>query len=110
MHSFRRWIQKNHPQTCDPVRIPSRKDGDEYRSTSVLHYIHELHYPSPEEGSEPSYDDDPDYVGIDADRPIEDVTPINNNDPSKQVENGRSRSRFPFRFKMFGCIGVKGEK
>lgn len=106
-HCSYRWVQKNHPQTCDGVKIPAKKDGDEFRSTSVLHYIHELHYPSPEEGSED--ESDYDYPEIIVDHSIEDTLSINNN-PSKDVQSGRTKSRFPFRFKMFGCIGIKGEK
>lgn len=114
MQCINRWVQKNHPRTCDPVRIPTKKGGDEYRSTSVLYYINELHNPSPEsdDGDSDYYED---FPGINIDipsEPYEDASNGSSNNNTKKenglksVDNDRTRTRFPFR--LFGCIKVQG--
>ena len=78
-----------------------------------------MHYPSPEErsddGNSDNYDGDPGInIGGHPNGSNDGASngSRNNNEckdiGSKENENDRTRSRFPFRFKMFGCIGVKG--
>jgi serine/threonine protein kinase len=44
------WVCRKHPQICDAVPIPIRKDRDEFRSMTVLPYLEKLHFGS--EGDE----------------------------------------------------------
>ncbi|RWS27738.1 serine/threonine-protein kinase STK11-like protein [Leptotrombidium deliense] len=40
------WLRKKPPVICEHVAIPIRGNGDEFRSMTVLPYLHSLHYPS----------------------------------------------------------------
>ncbi|GAB1608849.1 serine/threonine-protein kinase STK11-like [Argonauta hians] len=37
------WVQKNHPQTCEPVSLPAAPNGDTLRNMTVLLYLDVLH-------------------------------------------------------------------
>ncbi|RWS09372.1 serine/threonine-protein kinase STK11-like protein [Dinothrombium tinctorium] len=40
------WLRKKPPLLTEPVAIPVRANGDEFRSMTVLPYLQSLHYPS----------------------------------------------------------------
>lgn len=77
------WVRKRHPQICDPVPIPCRKDWDEFRTMTVLPYLEALHNGCDDEN------DDYDYEYEDDDlRPMELLSPNDPNHNHQQTGSG----------------------
>lgn len=51
------WLRKKQPRTCPPVPIPVR-NGDKFRSMTVLPYLHDLYYGKDGQGQMENDDED----------------------------------------------------